>query len=217
LAYVAELGMVLQRAAPGRALTGVRHPDELYAAMQLAAKNLAALHDLPCAAGDVKTLQDHLVKYCHPGPEILMEALPMLAPMVRDLIDGIYAELNGLALALCPVHGDLNLAQVFIARDRALFIDFDGFCRSHAALDVGNFLITLAEHFSEGSGELRHGFLEAYLAAHAEHKLHGLRAYQAFAYLRRAMISFRMQDPAVRDQRVRKMLREGLACLLAND
>lgn len=217
LAYVAELGMVLQRASRGRALTAVRHPDELFTAMQRAAKNLAALHDLPCPAGEVKTLQDHLVKYCHPGPEILMEALPMLAPMVRDLMDGIWADLDLQTVEPCPVHGDLNLAQVFIAHDRAIFIDFDGFCRSHAALDVGNFLITLAEHFGEDSGELRHGFLEAYLSAQAAHKLHGLRAYQAFAYLRRAMICFRLQDRAAREQRVRKMLLEGLACLRAND
>ena len=44
---------------------------------------------------------------------------------------------------LTPVHGDLALMQVFVHADRAFFIDFDGFCRSHPALDLANLTIAL--------------------------------------------------------------------------
>jgi len=217
LAYVAELGMVLQRAATGRALAEFSHPDDLFMALQRTAKNLAALHALPILTGEEKTFQDHLRKYCHPGPEALAEAHPELAPLVHALVDMMLAEQSLLRAELCPVHGDLNLAQIFITEERALFIDFDGFCRAHAALDVGNFLVTLAERFGERSGELRHGFLEAYLSATPTHRLQGLRTYQALAYLRRAMIAFRLQEEAQRRARVRPLLEAGLALMNAKE
>lgn len=217
LAYVAELGMVLQDAAPGRALANLCHPDDLFAAMQRAAKNLASLHGLPTAVGEAKVFQDHLHKYCHPGPDALAEAHPELAPLVRDLIATMHADESLRRAEACPVHGDLNLAQIFITAEGAVFIDFDGFCRSHAALDVGNFLVTLNAHFGERSGELRHGFLEAYLAATPTHTLPGLRTYQAFAYLRRAMIAFRLQNAVERLAPVRKLLEAGLALMHAKE
>ncbi len=217
LAYVAELGMVLQDAAPGRALANLSHPDELFAAMQRAAKNLAALHGLPATVGAPKVFQDHLHKYCHPGPETLAEAHPELKPLVHDLIAMMHADESLRTAESCPVHGDLNLAQIFITAQGAVFIDFDGFCRSHAALDVGNFLVNLNAHFGEHSGELRHGFLEAYLAATPTHALSGLSTYQAFAYLRRAMIAFRLQNAAERLALVRKLLEAGLALMHAKE
>ncbi len=213
LAYVAELGLVLQTAAPGRALTTLSQPDELFAAIQHTAKSLAALHRLPVGMGQMKTFADHLEKYCHPGPEALAEAHPELAPAVLDLIAMMNADAGLRAAELCPLHGDLNLAQIFITENQAVFIDFDGFCRSHAALDVGNFLVTLAEHFGEKSGELRHAFLEAYLSANANRTLPALRTYQAFAYLRRAVISLRLQDEAARRARAHRLLQAALALM----
>ncbi len=217
LAYLAELGMVLQTAAPGRALASLSQPDELFLAVQLTAKSLAALHGLQIGAGEVKTFQDHLQKYCHPGPDAIIEAHPELAPVVLDLIALMSADDGLRAAAPCPLHGDLNLAQIFITAEQAVFIDFDGYCRSHAALDVGNFLVTLAERYGEKSSELRHGFLEAYLAATPTHELPGLRTYQAFAYLRRAVISLRLQDETERRTRALKLLQAALTLMRAQE
>jgi hypothetical protein len=215
LAYCAELGLVLQSAAPGRGLATISQSDELFLAVQLAAKNLAALHALQIGVGEVKTFEDHLQKYCHPGPHAIIEAHPELGPVVSDLVAMMRADESLRSATLCALHGDLNLAQIFITPERAVFIDFDGFCRSHAALDVGNFLVTLAERYGEKSGELRHAFLEAYLAATPTHALPGLRTYQAFAYLRRAIISLRLQDEAERRSRGLKLLQAGLALMLS--
>ncbi len=217
LAYLPELGMVLQTAASGRALTSFSQPDELFSAVQAAAKSLAALHRLPVRLGAVKTFQEHVEKYCHPGPEALAREHPELAPLVFELIAMMRADESLQTAEPCLVHGDLNLAQIFITAERALFIDFDGFCSSHAALDVGNFLVTLAERFGEKSGELRHGFLEAYLAAAATTKLPALRTYQAFAYLRRAVISMRLPDENERQVRARRLLQNASALMHAQD
>lgn len=217
LAYLPEMGLVLQTAAAGRALTSFAHPDELFSAVQAAAKSLAALHYLPLGIGAIKTFPDHVEKYCHPGPEVLAKAHPELAALMFEVIATMRADESLQHAEPRPVHGDLNLAQIFISAEHAHFIDFDGFCRSHAALDVGNFLVTLAERFGTKSGELRHGFLEAYLAAAATNKLPALRTYQAFAYLRRAVISLRLQDPNERRARASRLLRTALELLHAKD
>lgn len=213
LAYVAELGMVLQSAAAGQALASLSCAEDLFVAMQHTARGLAALHRLPVQTGEAKTFEDHVRKYCHPGLEILAETHPEIAPLLLELLAMMRAEINLRAIALCPVHGDLNLAQIFITPERAVFIDFDGFCRSHAGLDVGNFLVTLAERFGEKSRELRHAFLEAYLAAQSKPELPALRVYQAFAYVRRAVISLRAPNEAERNARALQLLRAALALL----
>lgn len=228
LAYCPELGMVLQQAARGRPLTSLSESEELFAAMPLVARNLAALHRLKLPELALKSFDDHLHKYCHPGPQVLVEALPALRPLVDDCVRLMRAGCGPASAAACPVHGDLNLAQVFIAADRAYFIDFDGMCLSPAALDAGNFLVTLKVHFGARGEELRHIFLENYLA-HAPDQpgleaaphgfaprtalLAGLRAYQAFAYFRRAMICFRQRLAADWPLQVERGLYASLALL----
>jgi hypothetical protein len=210
LAYDAELGMVLQDVVPGRRLTDFSGDSELPHAVDSVAANLAALHSLPMPMRVVgKGLADHLEKYCHPGPPAMMDACPELAPLIQRLVDGIFADSSLQSARRCPVHGDLGLAQIFITGTRAYFIDFDGFCFSHAALDVGNFLVTLRAHFPEKSKELIPAFLEKYYFESASSRLIGLRAYEAFAYLRRATICFRARTEPNWMQPARQLLERG--------
>lgn len=213
LVYVPELGMVVQSAVPGRALSELAEPETLVVAMRCVAENLAALHQVTAAVGEKKTLTDHLKKYCHPGPEVLSAAYPEIAPLVERLLAGLAHEERMSPAPVCPVHGDLNLAQVFLTADRAFFIDFDGLCLSPPALDIANFLVTLQVHFGPRSEQLKNVFLESYKARRPLQMLTGLQAYQAFAYLRRAVICTRA--PAVADwrQQVRQLLEAGSAFL----
>ncbi len=211
-AYLPALGMILQNVAPGRQLSTFAMREDLVAAMPLIAQNLAALHCLQLSRGESKTLKDHLAKYCHPGPEALCAACPELAPLVAQLVNGLLAERLQVA-ALVPVHGDLNLAQIFITHEAAFFIDFDGFCRAHAALDIGNFLVTLQTHFGEAGAALETAFLQTYREHNATENFSGLHVYQAFAYLRRAMVAFRGQVAPDWQAHVRRLLEKGSAML----
>jgi hypothetical protein len=214
VAYLPEVQMVLQRLVPGRQLSDFSENDDLSTAVRCVAENLAALHGLAVSAGERKSLDDHIRKYCHPGPQALIEACPEAAPLVENILAGLAQEagLNGAPIG--PVHGDLNLAQIFITDDRAFFIDLDGFCFSHAALDAGNFLITLQVHFGGKSDELRRIFLEGYLSRRPPQMLAGLRAYQALAYLRRAVICFRQQAEADWPSQARRLLEDGCEILI---
>ena len=214
LAYLPDMRMVLQRFVPGRQLSDFSERDDLSTAVRCVAENLAALHGLAVATGEKKSLADHIRKYCHPGPQALIEACPEAAPLVENILVGLAQEASLNGAPICPVHGDLNLAQIFITGDRAFFIDLDGFCFSHAALDVGNFLITLQVHFSGKSDELRRIFLERYLSRRSPPMVAGLRPYQALAYLRRAVICFRQQAGADWPSQARRLLEAGCEILI---
>lgn len=209
LAYLPEIGMVLQSRVPGRRLADFGMNEDLSAAVRGVAVNLAALHGLTVSAGEKTGLDDHIHKYCHPGPEVLMASCPESARLVESLLAGLAGDESLRQAPVCPVHGDLNLAQIFADETRAWFIDFDGFCLSYPALDLGNFLVTLQVYFGPDHESLTKLFLENYLKSRSQQMLTGLRAYQAFAYLRRAVICTRA--PAAPDwrQQVRQLLETG--------
>ena len=248
LAYLPELGMVLQSFVPGCRLVDLATSEDWPAAMSKVAENLAALHGLAIVSGEKRGMEDHLRKYCHPGPEMLITSCPESAALVETLLAGLRENKTLADAPLCAVHGDLNLAQIFIEEERAWFIDFDGFCLSHAALDLGNFLVTLQVHFAAQYEALSHALLESYLhslrrnlyrdihvtiqqasrhdcrealanspattiATRSPEMLTGLRTYQAFAYLRRAVICARTQATPDWRQQVQRLLEAGNAVL----
>ncbi|MDZ7369238.1 MAG: phosphotransferase [candidate division KSB1 bacterium] len=209
LACLPEIGMVLQSRVPGRRLADFGMNEDLSVAVRAVAENLAALHGLAVSTSEKRGLDDHLRKYCHPGPEVLMASCPESAPLVERLLAGLAKDGTLQDAPICPVHGDLNLAQIFIAEARAWFIDFDGFCLSHPALDLGNFLVTLQVYFGPDHERLAKQFLENYLKSRSHQMLTGLRAYQAFAYLRRAVICARAPAGPDWRQQVRQLLETG--------
>jgi tRNA A-37 threonylcarbamoyl transferase component Bud32 len=215
LAYLPDLGMVIQDVVPGRQLSRFTTDHYLLQAVRRVASNLAALHGLTVSVSEKKGLNDHLKKYCHPGPEVLGEACPELRPLVESILTGLAADplWAGQTAPVCPVHGDLGLSQIFVNNDRAFFIDFDGFCLSHAALDISNFLIALKVHFELQSGALAEAFLETYLESQSPEKLAGPRIYHALTYLRRAMICFRWKTEPEWRQQVRQLLETSNAIL----
>jgi hypothetical protein len=217
LAYLPDLGMVLQSVVPGRQLSGFSERDDLAHAVRCVAHNLSVLHGLRVDAAEKKTINDHIEKKCHPGPRVLMEACPELTPLVEGILNELAEREKYLqGVPPCPVHGDLGLSQIFISADRAFFIDFDGFCLSHAALDTSNFLIALKVHFAPQSEALTRVFLAAYLQRQSREMLAGQQIYQALIYLRRAMICFRLQAHEDWCQHTRQFLEAGNAALRAS-
>ncbi|MDZ7342904.1 MAG: aminoglycoside phosphotransferase family protein [candidate division KSB1 bacterium] len=209
LAYLPELGMILLSAVPGRQLSSFAMDDDLPEALRRVAANLAALHGLEVSAVPERTLEDHLRKFCHPGVELLIAAYPEFRPLVEDLLAGLANDEALREAPLCPVHGDLNLAQIFIAQGHAWFIDFDGFCVSHPALDLGNFGVSLQVHYPARYEALQTMFLEHYLTNLPTRMLTGLRVYQALAYLRRAVIAARTPSVPNWREQVRQLLEAG--------
>lgn len=213
LAYLPDLGMIIQDVVPGRQLSRFTAVHYLPQAVRRVASNLAALHGLTVSVSEKKDLNDHIKKYCHPGPEVLGDGCPELRPLVESILNGLDADKTLQAAPVCSVHGDLGLSQIFVNEDRAFFIDFDGFCLSHAALDLSNFLVALKVHFERESGALARFFFETYLKSQSPERLAGFRIYQALTYLRRAMICFRWKSGPEWRQQVRQLLETSNAIL----
>ncbi|MDQ7053605.1 MAG: phosphotransferase [candidate division KSB1 bacterium] len=106
------------------------------------------------------------------------------------------------------VHGDVNPMQIFVHDEQAYFVDFDGVCLSHPALDVSNFLIALKVRFPQMANELTRYFLENYLHRCPSAYLRGLRIYHALIYFRRAMIAFRQKRHSYREKWVHDLLQK---------
>lgn len=208
LAYVAEWGMVLQEAAPGIRADYLLHHGTFAQTVAATARNLAALHRLDLDLESRNTLALHLQKYCHPGLEHLMADLPEARRRLAALAAQLLSDGSLAAMKRCPVHGDLGLTQIFHAEDHVSFIDFDGLCRSHAALDLCNFIIVLKTHLGRASDRMIALFLEQYDRLRPLGEIEGVRQYQALIYLRRAMIAWRHRLD--RDWRA-----QALACLTA--
>ncbi|MGH7496921.1 MAG: phosphotransferase family protein [bacterium] len=217
LAYLPELGMTLQSVVPGRQLSSLSDQGDLLPALRLAAANLAIMHGMAVPSLETRTMDDHLNKYCHPSPEELMAACPELAPLVEGILEGIRSDESLLDAPLCTVHGDLGLNQIFVTPEHAYFIDFDGSCISHPALDLANFLVALQVHFGTLSRVLMSAFMESYLAIQSPRMFTGLRTYQAFTYLRRATICFRGKEVAGWREHVRSLLKTGYALLIESE
>ncbi|HEX9654713.1 MAG TPA: phosphotransferase [bacterium] len=214
LAYVPELGMVIQRAVFGRLFARLSAWNELADAVRCVARNLAVLHSLPGSTLERRTtMEAHIKKFCRPGPRSLAAECLEMAPLVEELVGGLQANKSLLSAPLCPVHGDLGLSQIYINDNQAAFVDFDGCCLSHPALDLSNFLIALKVHYGPPSDDLRRLFLAAYLENHSPAMLVGLPAYHALIYLRRAMICFRTKSAPRWRQQVRQFLEIGIGLL----
>jgi hypothetical protein len=208
LAYYRDLSMVVQTAVQGVELSRLGADADWVSAARAVADNLAALHDLP-ADIEPRTLAWLTHKLCRPRPDELVTARPELADAVENILQALaLADAAGPGSTL--VHGDLGLGQVLFGQDRAAFVDLDGVCRSHAALDVANFLVSLRLRLGPLSPEPERVFTDRYLERRPGETLAWLNAFEALAYLRRAAAAFRKAaDDPEGFERARRLLAIG--------
>ena len=210
-AYIGELGMVVQKAVIGTPFLEI---DQLLQAVRYAANTLAELHELPALELERRSLMDHFQKYARPPVDQVLKEAPELAETVLRLESAFrHAAAEEDSADYRVVHGDVNPMQIFIHDERAYFVDFDGICLSHPALDVSNFLIAIKVRFPHLANELIRYFLENYLQRCPSIHLRGMRIYHALIYFRRAMIAFRQKQQSHRQQWVREFLEKALRYL----
>jgi Ser/Thr protein kinase RdoA (MazF antagonist) len=218
LGYWPELGMVFQEPAPGQPLHSLLADDSLAMAVEAAGQNLARLHTVSIPELPVRqTMAEHLAKYCNPHPQQMAMELAARRPELSGEVETIlHTLLNTSMLAdapLCTVHNDLNLAHVYWHANTTYFIDFDGLCRSHPALDLANFRVALQVYLG-GQGEvLGRRFLDAYLSASPPVPVSALDLYTSFTYLRRAVICYRRKAESDWPAALAALVKAGLNAL----
>ena len=200
-AYIDEFGLILQAHAAGQELSAVTATDVRERAVRQLGHTLARLHDMPLEIGNRRGMAQHIEKYCHPGIAALQRTVGDESEQIAQLVNALLAvDLSDSPPSL--VHGDINLTQVFVDADGIVLIDWDSACLTHPALDMANFCVVLATHFPEKGAQLQKVFLEGYRKALPLH----FEEYQAFAYLRRAMIALRQLTGTAQSDTIRHCL-----------
>ena len=112
-------------------------------AMQKTAKGLAALHRSGVKIGNVSTWEDEMAEVQAQVMQ-LSAVFPNLSSSARPFLERI-SQLEAATPhdPLVPSHGTFRPVQVLLYKDEISFIDFDSFCQSEPARDVGMFLSSL--------------------------------------------------------------------------
>jgi hypothetical protein len=141
LAYLAELSLLLQAQAPGKALyLYLDDPATALEFVRLTARWLAKLHragiDSPRVLLPAQD-EEKLATY----RAALVQACPRFAERLADLTDRTVASLTALPPGqVVPTHGDYQPKNILMHRNRVTVIDFDRFALTHPARDLGHFL-----------------------------------------------------------------------------
>ena len=119
-------------------LTGALHE-----ALQKAAQGLAELHRSGVKIGTVSTWEDEMAEVQAPVMQ-LSEVFPNLSSGARPFLERV-SQLEAATPhnPLVPSHGTFRPVQVLLHKGEISFIDFDSFCQSEPARDLGMFLASL--------------------------------------------------------------------------
>ena len=194
--YDPALGMVFQKKITAPTFEEQIETGNAECAIALVSENLAALHRLALPHSKAKSLAQHVRKFVSPHLDALQQDAPQACAQLTAIIETLSAQHFSNDRQVTPVHGDLNFSQIFLRDGRAFFIDFDGFCFAHPALDVANFMAILLTKLPHSGDGYAQRFLTSYLQHAARERLPGLGPYMALAYLRRAVICLRKKAGA---------------------
>lgn len=112
-------------------------------AMQKTARGLAELHGSGVKIGNVSTWEDEMAEVQTQVVQ-LFEVFPNLPSGAKPLLERI-SQLEAATPEdpLVPSHGTFRPVQVLLNQGEISFIDFDSFCQSEPARDIGMFLSSL--------------------------------------------------------------------------
>jgi hypothetical protein len=194
LAFIDELGLLLEESIPGKPVGGNRLSTEFGLAAYAAAEAVAVIHESGVPAGDeVLRIEDELSRLdrvteqfakVHPGAHFLL----------NDLITHMRAHVGAAPQEeWLPTHGDLKYDQ-FIHHNRKLtLLDFDYFSWAETSYDLGKYcaylIPTAPRNWEESMAaeEMRIIFLQRYRELRPYATLQRFAIYEALQLALRAM------------------------------
>lgn len=197
--YIGEYGMLLENAAPGKAVKGDREAAEFFGVGCAAAEALAVIHESglePDERVDIEAELNRLdsvteqFAFVDPKAHFLMSELVL---HLRDRISRTYEE------EMLPTHADLKYDQFMYEDGRYTLIDFDYFAMAETSYDIAKFCAYLIPSAPRGWEETvaaeatRRAFLLRYRELRPEATLDRFQVYEALSLALRAMTMMWMQ------------------------
>lgn len=173
LCYLTDFKLLIQERAHGTLLPKYlgRGNDAALARAKMVARWLAKLHQLDVTPEGIDPCADDETSINNFAYQ-LGQRHPHLASQLEDLAFSICERIaSPKGLSFTTVHGDFHPENIFVTQDGVTVIDFDNFCRSDPAKDLGYIIAQMRAmvYFSTGlleaaDREIR-AFLHVYLAA----------------------------------------------------
>lgn len=143
IAYLAEQGVLVMRAAPGKPLRelGAGGHEAFGEGLSRAARWLAALHASPLRVGPREDVAQGLFRLARRVAKAAA-CRPDLEDALRDLLEELARRHGAVAQpgAQVQTHGRYHAEHVFLARDRVTVVDLDRAALADLAKDIGEFL-----------------------------------------------------------------------------
>jgi thiamine kinase-like enzyme len=197
VAYIPELGMVLQDEVKGKSLHDSLTDFQLSSEMiDGVAEALAMLHKSSLKIDKIYTV-DEEVQLVEDWTNTMEEIDGDKANKFRRILKaimGLSAEMRDIELR--PAHRDFYDKQILFNKSekRMTILDFDTFCKADPALDVGNFLAHLTLRSLQLFGikdkfeEMAKTFLERYLSLMPDANIQRIAFYQGTTCFRLACL-----------------------------
>ena len=201
LAFVDEMGMLLEEGVRGRPVGGNRASTEFMMAGNAAAEALAVIHESELQPDGQILIENELArldrvaeqfKYVLPAGHFLLSDLIV---HMRDRVRKTDDE------ELLPTHGDLKYDQFLFHNDQFTLIDFDYFALAETSYDLGKFCAYLVPSnpkdwtHSVAAEETRELFIRRYRELRPEATLQRFGVYEALQFALRAMAFMWSQSP----------------------
>lgn len=193
LAFVKELGLLLESAVPGKPVKGLRDSEEFRGVGVAAADAAAVIHESGLQPDETIELEHELDRLEHVAEQFALTD-PKAHFLLKDLLMHLHDRLErSFAEEMLPTHADLKYDQFLHHEGIYSLIDFDYFAMAETSYDLAKFCAYLfpsmprSWHDSVSSEAVRLDFLRRYRELRPHATLDRFQIYEAVILALRAM------------------------------
>lgn len=201
LGYVEEMGMMLEEAVKGRAVSGKRTSAEFEMCGTAAAEAIAVIHESDVRT-DVKIDIEREIARLDRVMDQFAYVLPEGHFLLKDLITHMRERVRKTTEEnILPTHGDLKYDQFLFHNDQFTLLDFDYFAMAETSYDLGKFCGYLVpsqpQDWSQSAAaeEVREIFIRRYRELRPHATMQRFQVYEALSLALRAMAYMWTQLP----------------------
>jgi hypothetical protein len=193
LAYIDEMGLLLEESVKGRPVTGNRLSAEFMMAGNAAAEAIAVIHESGVQSDEQIEIERELERLDRVTDQFRY-VLPEGHFLLKDLVAHMRGRLRKTEEEdLLPTHGDLKYDQFMFHNDQFTLLDFDYFATAETSYDLGKYCAYLVPSSpkdwkeTQAAEETRDLFIRRYRDLRPDATLQRFGVYEALQLALRAM------------------------------
>jgi hypothetical protein len=193
LAYVDDMGLLLEEGVRGKPVSGNRNTTEFMLAANAAAEAVAVIHESGVETEERVDIEAELGRLDHVAEQFTY-VLPVGHFLLKDLIAHMRDRVRKTEEEdVLPTHGDLKYDQFIYHNDQFTLLDFDYFANAETSYDLGKYCAYIIPSspkdwtHSVAAEEARDLFIRRYRELRPNATLQRFGVYEALQFALRAM------------------------------